>query len=193
MIAGALMLLLVQSAAPAPVPIATADPRLARMAALYDEVCLKAFPDDAAVGRSMTARGATALTPAEVKVTLVDDPGRGWRIEDDGRQVLVFLELPPFHACSVRWPAPAGTPDWSAYRNVADAYTEARGDWQTMSPMTMDRGDIRIMATGRQRMLPNGGAESLLVIDQTITDPARRAAGETGVERRLVHQLAGAR
>ena len=38
--------------------------------------------------------------------------------------------------------------------------------------------------------MADGRRESLMVIDQHITDPARRAAGETGTEVRFVHQIA---
>ncbi|WP_419807283.1 NMCC_0638 family (lipo)protein [Sphingomonas sp.] len=190
MIGTVLFGLLAQAAAvPAPsVPLVT-DPRLPRMAALYEEVCLKAFPNDGAIDRAMTRKGVTPLTPEQVRVTMNDDPARGWSFDDDGKTVLVFLELPPYHACSVRWPAAAGTPDLAPYRAVADPYMATATGWITMPPTNMDRGDIHISAGGAQRMVPSGGSEALYIIDQTITDPARRAAGETGIDRRLVHQL----
>lgn len=190
MFTAALLGLVAQATAPAPtpVPVLVADPRMTRMAALYEEVCLKAFPDDTAVDTLMAAKGASALTPEEVKVTLVDDPGRGWTIQDEGKRVLIILETPPYHACSVRWPAPAGTPDMMPYRAVADRYMATRTGWTTMPPMEMDRGDIHISATMSGRM-SGRATETLMVIDQTPADPARRAAGEGGVDRRLVHQM----
>ncbi|WP_425230161.1 NMCC_0638 family (lipo)protein [Sphingomonas sp.] len=176
-------------AAPPPAPgAAVTDPRLTRMAALYEELCLKAFPDDAAVDRLMAARGATALTPEQVRVTLVDDPGRGWRVADAGGPVLVILELPPYHACSVRWDAPAGTPDWSAYRAVSDPYLAGHDGWTTLPPMEMDRGDIHISGVTTARMTA-AGSDALIVVDQTPSDPAKRGTGT--VDRRLVHQMQG--
>jgi hypothetical protein len=82
--------------------VAAADPQLARMVALYDEICLQAFPDDKAVESIMAARSQREFSPAEVKVTMRDDPARGWEME---KGVSVWLEFPPFHACSVRWNA----------------------------------------------------------------------------------------
>lgn len=179
-----LTLLLVQAVAVPP-----PDPRAGRMAALYDEVCLRAFPDDKAVDAAMAAKGAKPLTPDQVKVTLREDPGRGWSVEDGDRTVFVFLEAPPYHACSVRWPAPAGADDLGAYRAVVDPFVAQRPGFAAMPPREMDMGALHISAAGQQRVLPNGGAESLFVIDQHVTDPARRARGETGMMRRFVHQL----
>ena len=183
------ILMLAQIVPPAP----AVDPRAGRMAALYGEVCLRAFPDYAAVDRVMAGKGATALTPEEVRVTLRADPGRGWSLADGDRQVLVFLELPPFHACSVRWSAPAGATDLSAYRAAIAPLAGAGSGFRAIPPQEADMGPIHISATGLERSLAGGGIETLFVIDQHITDPARRAAGETGVSRRFVRQHAPGR
>lgn len=37
--------------------------------------------------------------------------------------------------------------------------------------------------------MPDGSSEMLMVIDQQVIDPARRARGETGTMRRFVHQF----
>ncbi|MDB5693166.1 MAG: hypothetical protein JWO81_2229, partial [Alphaproteobacteria bacterium] len=63
-----------------PVPAPDAAAQLAEMVALFDEICLKAFPDDAAVARAMAERHATAMIPADVRVYLHEDPGVGWEI-----------------------------------------------------------------------------------------------------------------
>ncbi|WP_174284612.1 hypothetical protein [Sphingomonas bacterium] len=175
--------LLAAQMAPAP------DPVEQRMVALYDEVCLQAFPIDAAVDKAMAARGATPLTPAQVKVTLVDDPGRGWSVKDGDEEMLVFLELPPFHACSVRRFMVAGFADLSAYHAVADPFEKAHSDFTAINPYDADRGEIHVHAIGERRDLPGGGEESLFVFDQHITDPAKRAAGSTRVNMRFVHQI----
>ena len=180
------MLMLIAAAAAAG---ATPDPVLARMVALYDEVCLQAFPIDAAVDALMAKKRARPLTAEEVKVTLVDDPGRGWAIEDGARTITVFLELPPYHACSVRRGTDAGFTDFGAYRAIADSFEASHRGFAAMKPMEGDVGDIHVHAIGEQRVLPGGGAESLFVFDQHLTDPAKRAAGQTGVEVRFVHQL----
>jgi hypothetical protein len=168
--------------------VAAADPQLARMVALYDEICLQAFPDDKAVESIMAARSQREFSPAEVKVTMRDDPARGWEME---KGVSVWLEFPPFHACSVRWNA-AAIGDLHAYRTVADAYERRVGGFQSIDTYEDDQGDVHIRSTGEQRVLPDDTSESLFFFDQHITDPKRRAAGETGVVLRFVHQFATA-
>ncbi|MES1202570.1 MAG: hypothetical protein ABUS57_14100, partial [Pseudomonadota bacterium] len=57
---------------------AAPDAQLAEMLSLYEEICLRNFPDDAAVETAMSARHATTLSPREVRIYLHDDPGEGW-------------------------------------------------------------------------------------------------------------------
>ena len=173
----------------APAASAPADEQLARMAALYEEVCLKDFPDDRAVEAAMRARNAAELTPDEVKVTFRDDPGQAWKLEDEG--ATVWLEFPPYHACSVRWNA-SEIGDLSSYRSIALQYEKQRGGFAPMDSMEADAGDFHIHGTGEWKFA-SGIRESLLVIDQHITNPKRRAAGETGFVLRLVHQFAPAK
>src|SRR6478609_6120669 len=99
--------------------------RLERMVALYDELCLEKFPDDVAVDALMAAKGATPLTPEEVRVTFNDDPGRGWLLEDGDIEIQIMLELPPYHACSVRWMTADGFGDLSGYQSVIDEFEAA--------------------------------------------------------------------
>lgn len=176
-----LMLLLAQplpASGPSP-----AEARMARMTAIYDEVCLQAFPDDARLDAAMRRHGATPLTPEQVRITLNDDPGRGWHLAGEDGDSLVFLELPPYHACSVRWPTTDPVPDTSGYRRVADAFEASRPGFATMPPFDRPVGNIQVHAVGEQRQAAGGGGESLFVI-------AQRVAGTPGVEVRFVHQQA---
>lgn len=164
-----------------------ADQRLATMSALYDQVCLKAFPDDKAIETLMKAQDARELTPEEVRVTMRNDPARGWELR--GRGATVWIEFPPFHACSVRWNT-TQVGDLAVYRQAADAYESTQSGFRPITPIDTDQGPIHIHASGEQRILQGQGAESLMVIDQHISDPKRREAGETGVVLRFVHQFA---
>lgn len=166
---------------------AEVDARTARLTALYDEVCLRAFPDDKAVAALMTSKNAQEMSQNEVKVTMRDDPARGWHLP--GEQATVWLELPPFHACSVRWSAPA-TGDLAPYRALAERYEKAIGGFEPLRPFDADQGPIHVHAVGEARTLADQGAESLFFFVQHITDPQRRAAGATGLVLRFVHQLA---
>jgi hypothetical protein len=179
------MLILVALMAGAASP--DADQRLSRMTALYEQVCLKAFPDDKAVEAIMTAQKARPLTAEEVKVTMRDDPARGWELE--GGSASVWVEFPPYHACSVRWNSPDMV-DFSEYRAIADRYERAAGSFSAMEPYDADQGEIHVHAVGEQRSLEDGGMESLFIFDQHISDEKRRAAGETGYVLRFVHQIA---
>jgi hypothetical protein len=44
-------------------------------------------------------------------------------------------------------------------------------------------------ALTEQRDFPDGGAETLMLVEQRVVDPARRANGETRVSVRFVHQI----
>lgn len=163
------------------------DRRLTEMTAIYEQVCLKAFPDDKAVEALMAKRNARPLTSEEVKVTMRNDPARGWELPGDG--ATVWLEFPPFHACSVRWNTPQ-IGDLHGYGAVAERYESATGGFRPIDPYDADQGDIHVHAVGEQRILPDRTSESLFIFDQHITDSKRRAAGETGYVLRFVHQFA---
>ncbi len=169
--------------------VTLADEPNSRMAGLYERVCLNAFPDDNTVAAIMAAEGARELTAKEVKVTMVDDPARGWALPDG--KATVWIEFPPFHACSVRWNSPE-VGNLSAYRGVADSHEKAVGGFRPIAAYDSDSGPIHIHAIGEQRTLPDHSSESLFVFDQYVTDPKRRAAGETGFSLRFVHQYAPA-
>lgn len=170
-------------------PTSFADPAVSRMVSLYDEVCLKAFPDDKAVAQLLTAKGATELTPEQVRVTLRDDPGRAWLLPDGERQVQVTLELPPYHACSVRRTTAGGFGDLGAYRAVVGAYKTTRPGFVPVADQNFDRDGIHIHAGGELRPLPDGSHETLYLFDQRVIDPERRARGETAVDIRFLHQI----
>jgi hypothetical protein len=183
------VLALAAAAVVAPAPATSADLMVTRMTALYEEACLGAFPDDAALDRLMAAKGAKPLTPDEVKVTLVDDPGRGWQIKDGDRSALIILELPPYHACSVRWPVGQWPVDLSDYKRAFDRFASTRPGFKPIDDYHGERGGIRIHASGVSRQLRDGSAESLYIFDQQVSDEARRAKGETGTMMRFVHQI----
>src|SRR3954464_821959 len=133
-------------------PVNPPDPaaQLAELIEIYDSACLRAFPDDGAVARAMTARGATAMSEAAVRAILRDDPGRGWDIEGRTARFRLILEAPPFHACGVRTMTAAGFPDMAPYRGLADRF-EAGGDWQRFGPQAMDFDNVHSVAAGEQR------------------------------------------
>lgn len=163
--------------------------QLAKMTALYEQVCLRTFPDDAAVASAMIAMNARELSAEDVRITMHDDPARAWALQDGS--ATVWIEYPPFHACSVRWSSPS-VGDLSAYRDVADRYQRAVGGFAPIKPMEADHGAIHVYADGEQRTLPDKSTEAMFVFRQHITDQKRRESGETGFNLRFVHQFAAA-
>lgn len=182
------MFLLVVAAAVAAANSADAA-RLERMVALYDELCLDAFPDDDTVDALMAAKGATPLTPEEVRVTFNDDPGRGWLLDDGDIKIQIMIEMPPYHACSVRWMTDDGFVDLSDYEAVTDRFKASRPAFSEPEPQEGDVAGFHIAAITESRPLPDGGTEALLAIEQRVTDTQRRANGETRVSVRFVHQI----
>ncbi len=163
-----------------------ADQRLSKMTTLYEQVCLKAFPNDGAVETLMNAQDARELSPDQVKVTMGNDPARAWELKGGG--ATVWIEFPPFHACSVRWNIPQMV-GLGAYHAVAEAYESAGSGFKPIEAVDTEQSGIHIHTIGEQRILPSQATESLFVIDQHISDPKRREAGETGVVLRFVHQF----
>jgi hypothetical protein len=173
-------------------PVNPPDPvaQLAEMVALYDAVCLRAFPDDAAATRAMSRYRATPLSEADVRRFLHDDPGIGWRIEGrTGRFHLTIEQAPPYHSCAVRTMTAAGFSDLSPYRSVAARY-ERGGTFEAINPIDRVVRDLRIVGGGDRHIDPGGSSESLLF---AITTPAgeARAGGMTAVEVRFAHQYYG--
>ena len=158
------------------------DARLGRMVALYDELCLRTFPDDAAVDAMMAAKGATVLTPEEVRTTLNADPGRGWLLDDGDAKIQIMIEMPPYHACSVRWWTDDGFGDLSGYKVIVDTYKASGPAFERPQKQEMDVGEFHVSGALEARGLPSGQTEALLLIEQ-------RAAGDTRVNVRFVHQI----
>lgn len=170
-------------------PVNPPDPvaQLAEMVALYDEVCLRAFPDDDAAARAATRYRAVPLSRAELRRFLHDDPGIGWQISGrTGRFDLTIEQSPPYHACAVRTMTAAGFADMGPYQMLAARFERGRG-FERITPMDRVVRDLRIAGGGERRIDPDGGSESLLI---AITTPAGdyRARGMTAVEVRFAHQ-----
>lgn len=176
--------------APYQAPASPADPtaHLAEMLALYDEICLHAFPDDGAVARDLAARGAIPLSDAELRVFLHDDPGRGWRLRGRTARFDITIEQsPPYHACAVRTMTAAGFPSLQSYQDLADRFEAGRG-YAPINLFERDVGEVHVAGGGEAHHNADGSSESLLV---AITTPQERfrAAGNTAVEVRFAHQL----
>lgn len=187
----ALTLAAIPAAAPAQyeAPANPPDPaaQLAEMIALYDDVCLRAFPDDDAAARAVARYRAVPLSQADIRRFLHDDPGIGWQISGrTGRFDLTIERSPPYHGCVVRTMTAAGFADMAPYRALAARFESGRG-FERITPIDRVVRNLRIAGGGERRTDPDGSSESLLI---AITTPAGdyRARGMTAVEVRFAHQ-----
>lgn len=171
-------------------PHAPPAAQLSEMVALYDRVCLHAFPDDDALTREMVARHATAMSPAQVAIYLHDDPGTGWTVNGRSGVYRVTLEAPPFHACGVRTMTRAGFPDLGPYRRLVSAYEAAHGSFSAVPAINGVAKGVRTSLAGESAM-SDGGArgEAMLIAVGTPVEAHARARGDTAIEVRFVHQL----
>lgn len=176
-----LALLFAAQAQPAPAAPA-ADPVFAKMAQLYEDICLTPFPDDDAVAAAMATQHATELRKEEVRIYLHDDPGRGWTVGDgrDGKFV-VTIEAPPYHACAIRHAFAAPVADRSAYQDVAARYKSIGPSFKPMHALDMDQaGGVKSHIDGDGRVT-NLGTEILMVVTDSRPDGS--------VEMRFVRQI----
>jgi hypothetical protein len=172
---------------PSPAPDAAAQ--LSEMVGLFDTLCLKAFPDDAAVAAAIAARGGgvTTMTPADVALYLHANPGVGWFLTGRSGRFVVTVEAPPYHACGVRTLTVAGFADLTPYRQLADAF-EAGHDARKVAPVSGTVGNVESVGGGESWKRPDGSDEALFVFS---TGPAAsiRVEGRDGTEVRFVHQI----
>lgn len=170
-----------------PVPAPDAAAQLAEMVVLFDEICLKAFPDDAAVAKAVTARRGTAMSAEDVRVYLHDDPGVGWHLIGRAAPFEITIEAPPFHACGIRTTAVAPFADMAPYKRLADAF-ETGVHPDKVGPMHGTVGNIDTSGGGEAWHRADGKNEALFVFISTPVAEIR-AKGQDAVEVRLVHQI----
>ena len=169
-----------------PDPVAQRD----EMIALYDELCLSAFPDEDGVARAVARHDARPLSPDQVRRFLHDDPGIGWEVRGRTGPFHVTIERsPPYHACAVRTMTVGGFADLGPYQALADRY-EQGGGFERITPMDREIEDLHVVGGGERRVGPGDGSESLLVMISSAA-AAHRTRGHTGIEVRFAHQYYG--
>lgn len=182
----ALFAIALQSAAAPAAPAVPGDGQMR----VFDMLCNRLFPNDAQVEAAMAKlHGARALTAAELRIYLKDDPGRGWDIPmTDGSRMIVTIEAPPYHACAVRVTHTDGRVDERAWKRLLTA-AEARGGggFVAVPVRSATFGNVRSEISGIQKQRLEGGAEAFYLFRTTPIDPARHP--DYGVELRMVRQL----
>jgi hypothetical protein len=102
-----------------------------------------------------------ALTPAQVRTYLKDDPGRGWIMDIFSTRVIITIKVPPIHACAVRVIGPSGQIDEAMWRTVVEAAKARSGGWfEALPPKSFLIGGMRSTASGDHKFNPDGSAEA---------------------------------
>jgi hypothetical protein len=166
-----------------PDPVAQRD----ELIALYDEICLKAFPDEAAAIRAVNGYDATQLSPEALRQFLHDDPGIGWELRGRTGRIYVAIERsPPYRSCAVRTMTANGFTDLRPYQALAARYEQGR-HFEPITRMDRNVRELHIIGLGERFVGPDGSSESLLVAITSASDEFR-ARGDTAVEMRFIHQ-----
>ena len=193
----ALLLAAALVTAQAALPPPPAAPEVTEMTELFDRLCLRLFPDNAALNAA--ARDYKRMTAAQVRQYLHDDPGWGWYLTTAMATYAITIEAPPYRACAVRRMTPSGFATLRPYLDAVEAYAATRRPAILRPPIeqtgkTPDGADITAFA---RQLYPRGAtrpteAFMMLMTDYHGTfrgDLAQDAAGGAGIEIRLVHQF----
>jgi hypothetical protein len=160
------------------------------LAALFVDLCVKSFPDGAALEAQIAAKGAAPMSAVLLKSILHDDPGRGWVLKQDNRLFLITEELPPFHACSVRLNTPAGVPITLMGGIITDVI--ARSGQKTLAPRNLNQQSnsqmlIHAVEVGLTPPPAGADAENFMAFVTTYRDTQTGAV--RFVENRFVRQV----
>jgi hypothetical protein len=175
-------------------------PDAQEMADIFNVFCLRAFPDDRAIDAAAAQDKLTAMSPAQVKQYLHDDPGRGWYDRTSLATYAITIEHPPVRACAVRRMTGSGFSTAAPYLAAVNAYAATRGlgplrQGLQQTAKTPDGADI--LALPQFLALP-GAKNASEVFMVLLTDYhgklARDLTGDIpaatpGVEVRYVHQI----
>jgi hypothetical protein len=164
--------------------------QLAEMLHLYEDLCLTAFPKDGTIFQKVVAlKGTKPVTGTALDEIFHGDPGLAWIYQGKNGRFTIAVEAPPFHACTIRATA-AGFGETRNYRAVAERYEKNAGGFHDIDLVDRVNGDIRTVLAGERKDKPDGSTDALLILVTTPASDALRQAGYTGVDVRLVHQIA---
>lgn len=178
---------------PAPTPPVVAPPDAAggsALATLFVDLCVKAFPDGAALEAQIAAKGAAPMSAELLKGILHDDPGRGWVLKQEGRIFLITEEVPPFHACSVRLNTTIGVPIAPLGGIIADVI--AASGQKALAPRNLNQQanpqmQIHAVEVGLTPPPAGADAENFMAFVTTYRDVQTGAV--RFVENRFVRQI----
>lgn len=158
------------------------------LVAVFREMCLNRFPDDAALDAAAAATGMARMSEEAVRGYLRADPGHGWFYRTPAAEYAITVEHPPVRACGVRRMTPAGAGTARPFVEAASEWAmRERGQLVTLPPRRAGSGGGAAVTAVPFALVDGSGkpVQSLLVV---LTDH-RVQQGGTGVEIRLVRQI----
>src|SRR6185312_13041091 len=100
--------------------------------------------DDAAMAALASGKGQ-AMTQAEVKVFLHEDPGQGWVLNGQDSKYVLTDEQPPYHACAIRRTTPLPL-DSAPLFAAAASYAAGQGEKLSAPQQTRFPGALPSLA-----------------------------------------------
>lgn len=68
----------------------------------FDQICLKRFPNGAAINDFVARNRLQPVSEEEMRAMLGTDPGVGWHKDTPPGPYTLTIELPPYHTCAIR-------------------------------------------------------------------------------------------
>ena len=145
-----------QQPAPAPAPATSAPARQyvsdGSLTQLFTALCLKAFPDQAALEAAVKLQSQSPLSAEQAKVYLPEGSGKGWLVRTSDSLFAVTVEDAPNQTCAVREMTPDGLRDIGGLTAAIRAHVVAmKGQIVAVAPesATADNGpEVRYWGYG---------------------------------------------
>lgn len=155
--------------------------RIAKLIQLFTDVCLKAYPDKAAVEAVAAGQRSLKLSGAEATRMLMgmSDSGSGWTIIDNGLFALLIGDGSKWEdkSCTIMTVGPSGMAVHDAFETVKKEYAAAKGkEFSPLENMPMRKQDL-----WETQMIGWGASFSYIRIDTGNDSAQHRLVYSPGV------------
>lgn len=114
----------------------------ASLADLFTTLCIKAFPDPAAVDAALKLQSLAAMTPEQAKPYLHEGTGRGWLVRTSQSLFAVTVADAPNQTCAVQQMTPDGMRTVTGLTTAIKAHVVAmKGKVVAVAPQTATTTD----------------------------------------------------
>lgn len=104
---------------------------------LFTTLCIKAFPDAAALDAALKTNSEAPMTPEQAKPYLPDGPGKGWLVRTSDSLFAVTVEDAPNQTCAVQQMTPDGVRDVAGLTAAIKAHVvPTKGKIVAVAPQT---------------------------------------------------------